>query len=710
MVALKDGDLHYYQHLRAAPLARGRWTELDLDLSSVSRDWQPHGHFKPWDGYCRQDANQLSVKFTSDAAYEGALLVDSVALHTRPDAEPAKNAVYNLRTNSTVVGRYEKFEISFNLARTYSNPFDPNVVDVTGHFVCPDGTTETALGFFYQGYQRRRQAGAETLIPMGRSQWKMRYAPRQVGRYYYCVTVDDGATIRTDTATFLCVDSDSHGYVRMSKRDPDYFEFDDGTFYYPIGHNIAAVRDTRAEQMGVYISDDEGTYAYDRLLSRMGACGENFGRVWMVPWSFEIEWTKDYASHYCGVGRYSLHNAWRLDHVVETAAKNGVYLMLLLASHGEITNYESNFYGSADRTGRIIPEWGTPYWQRNGGPISSPDEFYTNPELLRLYKRQVRYIAARWGYSTAIMCWEFLNEPDLHPPFHPDKPKRFEYGKNCARFVRELILHMHQSDPAHHLATTGLWQHLATHTAPVMQLAEMDFFAGHVFQTPLPRRLRDQYNQIKARYGKVMFVTEADFSPFPRAPEVALRSLRVPVWSSFMMPHPGTACPWWWVLIDQKDAYGMLGAVAAFARGEDRRGQNYRSIPATVTDTAPERGVRRLAIEALGNNRRAFCWVYNTVAFSEQSSWITEVPASATVRMPGLDDGPYIVEVWDTSKGAVVHSLPVQSAGRIVTFQLPPFVQDVACKVICAAEEPVGSAPPATPDETPSPTHTIPDA
>jgi len=686
LVCLKGTELDYYQHFRPAPLPRGRWTRLTLDLTAASKDWKPADHHKPWDGYCRQDVNYLAVKFVSKSPYRGPLLVDDVALLSRPNVVPDAGTVFNLRVNGTNIGRYEKFEISFNLDRTYSNPFDPEVVDVSGQFVCPDGTTESVPGFFYQGYQRRRVAGAEKLVPMGRSQWKIRYAPRQLGRYHYYVTVEDGETVRTDTATFLCVESDEHGFVRMSPRDPAYFEFDDGTFYYPIGHNIASARDTRAEKMGVYVSAAEGTFAFDRFLSKMGAHGENFGRVWMSPWSFEIEWTKDYNSHFAGLGRYSLHNAWRLDHVVEAARRQGVYLMLLMASHGEITDHESNFQGSKDSSGKSRPEWGSPYWSANGGPIGATNDFYTDATVLKLYERQARYIAARWGYSTAIMAWEILNEPDLHSAFGPRARTAPEFGRNCARFTRELMIEFRRHDPARHLLTTGLWQDLADHTLPVLTIPEMDFFAAHVFSAALPQHLRERYDQIKARSGKIVFVTEADFSPFPRGADVTLRSMRVPLWSSFMMPHPGAATPWWWVLIDQKDAYCDFQALAAFAEGEDRRGQNYRSLSAAVTDKAPRGAGRRLMVECMGNARRAFCWVYNTRAFSQQSSWVVEQPHAATLSVPGMQDGAYIVEVWDTSKGVVIDSLQVTARGGTVTFGLPPFGQDIACKVIRTAE------------------------
>jgi len=317
IIYLKDTELNCYQHLSRKRLERGSWTELTVDITGNSRQWEFHDHYKPWDGYCRQDVQEMGLRFICGNGYNGPFYVDSIELFRKESALPERNVIYNLRINSETVALYDKLEVSFNLARTYSNPFDPEVVEVTGCFTGPDGKVVRVPGFFYQGYWRTMDGRTEKLVPMGCSQWKIRFAPRQVGLYHYYVEVDDGERIRSDVGQFRCVeDAGSAGFVRISKTDPHYFELDNGDFYYPIGHNVASVHDRRVPRGALNIPASEGTYAYDRFLSRMADNGENFARVWMAPWSFGIEWTKAYDVHYRGLGRYNLLNAWRLDHVV----------------------------------------------------------------------------------------------------------------------------------------------------------------------------------------------------------------------------------------------------------------------------------------------------------------------------------------------------------------------------------------------------------
>lgn len=40
-------------------------------------------------------------------------------------------------------------------------------------------------------------------------------------------------------------------------------------------------------------------------------------------------------------------------------------------------------------------------------------EFFTNAEAMNDYKNKLRYIIARYSYSTAVFGWEFFNEVSL---------------------------------------------------------------------------------------------------------------------------------------------------------------------------------------------------------------------------------------------------------------------------------------------------------
>ena len=693
IVYLKDTDLCYYQHLRPTHLRRGGWTEVSLDLTSRSDCWTFQDHYKPWDAYCKQDVQELGVKFVCKTPYSGAFYLDSITLKCDPSVAPETTTIYNLRANNTVVGRYEKLELSFNLGKAYSNPFDPDVIDVRAHFICPDGQTATVPGFFYQGYLRRMVKGAERLAPMGHSQWKVRFAPTQVGTYHYYVELTesptgDGGVVRSEMGRFQCEESGSRGFVRISKQDPLFFEFDDGTFYFPIGHNVASVHDDRAKSLQVNIPASERTFAYDRMLSRMAENGESFIRLWMSPWSFGLEWTKAYDVHYRGLGRYNLRNAWRLDHVIRTAEQHSVYAMLLFTAHGEIGDYESDFWGHDSGNSQ-----GSPYWNgRRGsqvhpgydGPIGGPAELYTSAEALECYKKRARYIVARWGYSPAIMAWEILNEPDLASFYQNNR-----FGSLGATFVSKVARHIRSHDPAAHLITSGCFRYQQHYARPTLELAELDFNTGHVFGGELESLLYADTRRMQRTYGKIFLATEAGLTPFAQDPDITALAIHRTLWSSYMVPGAGAAAPWWWVLIDRRNLYPHFRALSAFAEGEDRRAKGYDKGNVQVQDPAGKRQLRGMVLR---NAEEAFGWVYDPVSFSSRGKWEEARGAAAAITVRGMRPGAYRIEVWDTYAGKIVRELDCEAREEAgdhdaaesrtsMTFETPEFARDLAFKI-----------------------------
>ena len=174
------------------------------------------------------------------------------------------------------------------------------------------------------------------------------------------------------------------GFIRRSTKDARYLVHDDGSPYFAVGENLAWY-------------DKRGTYAYDSWLARLAAQGATYARLWMPSWAFGIEWSDT------GLGDYTdrLDHAWQLDAVMDTAADQGIAVELSLLNHGAFsTAFDS--------------EWASnPYNVANGGPLATPADFFTSPVARRLFEQRLRYIVARWGYTTNLLDWELWNEADL---------------------------------------------------------------------------------------------------------------------------------------------------------------------------------------------------------------------------------------------------------------------------------------------------------
>ena len=90
--------------------------------------------------------------------------------------------ISGISQNSSTIGRYTKYELTFTLSRTYTNPFDPCEVDVTVTFHQPDGTDVNIPGFYYKAYTASG-SNPETYPDSGAGaiSWKARFAPSQLG-------------------------------------------------------------------------------------------------------------------------------------------------------------------------------------------------------------------------------------------------------------------------------------------------------------------------------------------------------------------------------------------------------------------------------------------------------------------------------------------------------------------------------------------------
>lgn len=159
------------------------------------------------------------------------------------------------------VGQYGKFEVKFNISGLPSNcnyfwPFEASTppgitagVGVSVDLLLSNDSWQTTLtkpAFYYQPYKYEKHtnyasAAGEWAYPEGNPVWCARFAPYSTGTWQYRIKVQDstGTVIYpsdSSSFTFSCIQSNSHGPLRVSAKDPRYFEHADGTpFNYGIG-------------------------------------------------------------------------------------------------------------------------------------------------------------------------------------------------------------------------------------------------------------------------------------------------------------------------------------------------------------------------------------------------------------------------------------------------------------------------------------------
>ena len=60
--------------------------------------------------------------------------------------------ITSISQNASTIGKYEKFEMTFTLSESYSNPFDTDVVDIMATVTLPDSNIVEVPAFYYLEY------------------------------------------------------------------------------------------------------------------------------------------------------------------------------------------------------------------------------------------------------------------------------------------------------------------------------------------------------------------------------------------------------------------------------------------------------------------------------------------------------------------------------------------------------------------------------
>ncbi|MCC6442168.1 MAG: DUF5060 domain-containing protein [Armatimonadetes bacterium] len=567
------------------------------------------------------------------------------------DNRPLK--IVRVTLNDARAERFGKVELTLDLQADYANPFDPQAIKVDAVFQAPSGKTLRVPGFLWQNFTRRLDGQAEKVSPDGLPAWKVRFTPEEAGEYAYTVrAVNKGREVVSPRGRFTAAESKKHGFIR-TQPGSRYLRFADGTPYFALGQNVCWF-------------SHRGTFDYDDYFKKMAESGCNYTRIWMSPWSVGIEWGVDTPHHgpqgeFPGLGRYNPGNAWRLDYILERAEKYGIHVMLCFLVHGE-------FRTTSDDPRQNM--WrGNPYWEGLGGPCEKPEDFFNNREARGLFKRRMRYMVARWGYSTGVLSWEFFNEVDIIDRYV--STEAVAWHKEMARYLRSI-------DPFRHPITTS---YASPGGDPEMwKLPEMDYTQTH-FYTGDVEGAMEQWTRRNQSYGKPHLVGEfgADWAGgrWTEDDPTGIH-LHNGLWISALSGDLGNAMLWWWDnYVAPQNLYYHFKALSEFVTGAPWNEGSWQPISA---EGIPE-GIRAVGLQ---NGQQALLWLQN-----RNHSWQARVrgksvaPApEARIRLKGLPAGKWRLEWWDTYQGQIERTEEVSGQEGVLEIRVPALETDVAVKVV----------------------------
>jgi len=470
--------------------------------------------------------------------------------HAPPTIEIAARgtpAIRSVRLSADAVPRFGHIEVTCEATGTWDNPFDPNQVMLDAHVTDPTGRRIVVPGFFFQDYRQVGPPGGELLVPKGAPTWRIRYTPVVPGLHRIeLVLQNSGRKVRSGPFRFVCTKATAgHGFVRVSQTNPHYFEYTDGAPFFAIGANVALIRG----------GDLTGTLAVYR---KMAEAGVNLVRSW---WCFGAS---DLGSWHTGrggegFGKIRLDNAWRIDRLVTESEQLGLHLMCCLETQQNLRR---------DKTWSRFT-----YNKVNGGPLSRPREFFTDAAARAAFRARLRYIVARWGYSTAVFSWQFWNEVNACNEFQVNPVAAWH--RDMARYLRSI-------DPWRHIIHTNFGN--LDGYPQVDGLPDMEIVSTNSYSRRDMGRTACWAGRCMTReYGKPYLLTEYGVGHhggwIREDPEGII--LHNGLWGSLVSGSAGTAMPWgcynW---IDPQGLYRYWRPVAEFVKGVPFHCRKWRPVQA----------------------------------------------------------------------------------------------------------------------------------
>lgn len=175
-------------------------------------------------------------------------------------------------------------------------------------------------------------------------------------------------------------------FVRVSPRDPRYFELSDGRPYVPVGLNLAV--SPTGVKLG--ISRVPELPDYERWFKRLAENRGNYARVWISSGTFDVE--------HAHSGQYDAERALRIDRLLELARRYGIRLKLCLEHFRHIGDGPQPHF--AKKLHHVS----------QGGPAEKTADFFDSPACREQFKRKLAWYRDRYRDDPIIFGWELWNE------------------------------------------------------------------------------------------------------------------------------------------------------------------------------------------------------------------------------------------------------------------------------------------------------------
>jgi hypothetical protein len=301
--------------------------------------------------------------------------------------------------NSNQIKKYEKFEIAAELKNVqFSNPFDPADADLYAEFTSPSGKTIKINGF-YDNYK-----GADI--------WKIRFSPSETGDYKFKVFIKDGLeSAESEGSSFTATESEHHGWIKPSLKNPHYFSYDDGTTYYGVG---------------AYSPWGNNQEVFNAFINNKA----NFFAIWDINYGGFVN---DKGIIEDKLGQYNQEKLGEIDSLLSILEKNNIQIMYAIWPH--------------DLFSETV--WAAQWKINPYSQITKAENVYGDSLAWEYQKMKYRYMIARFAHSRSWGLWELINEMDGTDGWARGHHKEaFAWVEKCQKYFTE-------NDPYRHPMTAS---------------------------------------------------------------------------------------------------------------------------------------------------------------------------------------------------------------------------------------------------------------
>ncbi len=558
-----------------------------------------------------------------------------------------------------VVAQYDLMELPLSVAGTYANPFDPQQIEVTAIVRTPAGRVERVPAFFWQDFALITVSdNEEILLPKKNDPWRLNYRPRDVGVYEIeFIAQSPGSIRRAGPVKFTVTPSNRRGFLRVSKTDPRFFEFDSGESFFGRGPSG-------------WFRDDRYFFGGNPRWVSVRRLDDFYARKAAAHSNYEYCLHIFFGQLYTRGGFIDQHVAWKTEHRLRTLERLGLYWIVV---YDDILRpYLHNFNSM-------------PYSVAQGGPCRSINEVYSNPRALQMQKDQLRYFVSRWSDSPALWIWNCGDESQPGSRFSLQLVRW--WLKELHAYIRNVDIYQHPhiiGENALNEGSDGViigdWYF---HDPPrgggkgIFQ-CDRHFDDAVRYTACLLQRYNEQTRPViipeggQAEWNRNYYLSRLTWD-FPEA--IAFHQN---LWISLFLKSAAGGTDWLANIIDHQGELYHAAALYKYLEGESLTKTRWEIRTPTVGDL-------NLGAFALQADGKTLVWAHNKryTWYSDGQLKQTVTPVASTrIAIPVSQNGSYRIELWDTRRGTVQSQSSVAAVSKTVTYNLPTVERDVALKVI----------------------------